>query len=73
MQCRFCGKEIDVGSYVRYHGMPFCDSSCLGDYLVDQVEDEVEFNCWKSTPENDYAEAMEEKEAVRRDIGDGYK
>ena len=70
MECRYCGQEIGVGSYLRYKGMPFCEGDCLGDYLVDQADEEgdIEWNCFNSTPENDYIDAMEEKEAVRRDI-----
>lgn len=68
MKCEYCGKEIQVGQYLKYDGKTFCDHDCLGDWFIDQHEDEIEFDCWHSTPENDYIEAMEDREAVRRDL-----
>ena len=71
MTCEYCGREIPIGSYVRYDEKAFCCSECLGDYLIDQVEDEVDFSAYNSSPENDYLEAMEEREAIRKDL-EGY-
>lgn len=67
MKCEYCGREISIGQYVKYQGKAFCDCDCLGDWFIDQHEDEVEFDCWHSTPENDYLTAMEEKGERRRE------
>jgi hypothetical protein len=68
MQCEWCRREIPLGGYIRYKGKPFCDSDCLGEYLIDEHEEDIQWNCWKDTPENDRIIAAEEKEAIRKDL-----
>ena len=69
MQCRYCRHEIEVGQYIRYKGMPFCCSECLGDYLIDQIPDEeIDYDVWHTTPDNEFINAMEDKAAVRKDV-----
>lgn len=40
--CYWCHKEFnEPRKILRYHGKYFCDDECLGEYLVDKVEDEI--------------------------------
>lgn len=72
MQCEWCGAEIEVGRYIKYDDMPFCDRDCLGEYLVDRVEDEID-EYWKEAPDNIEALIAEEREEIRRDLGGYYE
>lgn len=67
MVCEWCGREIGVGHYVRYDDLPFCDRECLGEFLVNRVEDEIE-ELWHDTEENLELLAAEEKAEIYKDI-----
>lgn len=52
IQCKHCQKDIDKPkSILKFNDDYFCDEDCLGEYLVAQVEDEVEV-VWADTEEN---------------------
>jgi len=72
MRCEWCDRQIGVGQYIQYDDMFFCDRDCLGEYLVDHVEDEIK-DCWLETPENIEALTAEEREQIRRDLGGYYE
>lgn len=43
IQCRCCHKELDEpGTIIKYDGNFFCSDDCLGAYLVEQVEEDIE-------------------------------
>lgn len=59
--CKNCRKDINKPQDIlKYKDDYFCDETCLGEYLVSQVEDEVE-EVWADTEENMYMCAMEAK------------
>lgn len=71
MQCRSCRNEIEVGWYIRYKDLNFCDRDCLAEYLVDQAEDNIE-EIWLDSDENLQRLTAEEREEIRRDLGGYY-
>ena len=59
--CKCCHKDITSPCEILvYHGMYFCDNDCLGSYLVEQAEDEIEID-WVDTPENMKICALEDR------------
>lgn len=67
MECEWCHREIDVGKYIKYDDIPFCDRDCLGEYLVEQAEDEIE-DLWHETRENLEMLVAEEKAEIYKDL-----
>lgn len=52
MECYWCNKKFTEPGYIlRYHKHHFCDDKCLGEYLVERAEEEIEKE-WFDTPEN---------------------
>lgn len=50
--CEYCGVDYDEPqSILRYQGKYYCDELCLGKYLEEQIDDEVEEE-WIDTKEN---------------------
>lgn len=50
--CKWCGKVFDEpGEILKYKGNYYCGDGCLGEYLVDQAEEEIE-EVWIDTEEN---------------------
>ena len=51
-ECEWCKKVIDTPrSLLRYDDLLFCDEQCLGEYMVDQADGDIE-EIWFDTPEN---------------------
>ncbi len=52
MECYWCHKHFDTPRhYIRYDKKNFCDEDCLGEFLVDRAEDDMEV-LWFDTAEN---------------------
>ena len=61
IQCAWCHMHFtNPKSILKYDDKYFCDDECLGQYLVDKVEGEVEV-MWFDTEENMRLCAMEDK------------
>lgn len=72
MRCKYC-KDIIRGRVLHFRNDNFCSWDCLGDFLLDQVQDEVDEEVIPilSPAEQKYQaelEAGEEKAAIRRDL-----
>ena len=51
-RCNYCDKQFDEPGYIlRYHQKYYCDEKCLGKWLYERADDEVEA-VWFDTPEN---------------------
>lgn len=61
IRCEQCRKVYDYpGEALLYKGKLFCDTSCLGEYLVDQIEEDID-DVWIDTEENIKMGAEEER------------
>ena len=59
--CYFCKHKFDKPmDIIRYKDRYFCSEECLGEYLVKQIEDEIDVE-WFDTEENMRICAEEEK------------
>lgn len=61
IKCYFCNEEWDgPKNVVKYKKKYFCDEVCLAEYLLSQVEDEIDIE-WIDTEENMRICAEEER------------
>ena len=52
IECDWCNRHYDTPrQMLRYDDKFFCDDECLGEYLVDRAEGDIE-EIWFDTPEN---------------------
>ena len=59
--CYWCKKVFNKpGDVLKYDDKLFCDEVCLGAYLVDKVDSDIETE-WIDTPENIYMCEMEKR------------
>lgn len=61
IECDWCNRQYDTPrAMLRYGDHIFCDDECLGEYLVDKADGEIE-EIWFDTPEN-----IEQREVERK-------
>lgn len=52
IQCEWCRKNYDTPRYMLgYDDKYFCDDECLGEYLVNEKDGDIE-QIWFDTPDN---------------------
>lgn len=72
MRCKYC-RDIIKGRVLHFRDNNYCSWDCLGDFLLDQVQDEVNEEVIPVVTEQERKywadmEAGEEKAAIRRDL-----
>lgn len=52
IECSWCRRVFSTPTdLLRYDDKIFCDTNCLGEYLVEKAEEDIE-EIWFDTPEN---------------------
>ena len=52
IECFWCSRVFSTPTdLLRYDDKFFCDSKCLGEYMVDKAEEDIE-EIWFDTPDN---------------------